>query len=258
MENDGIDLLSLDRDYAVLNNNYIILTSVAVHDLRMNPSVCLVETDDTGARTGGGDSTGNCSFNNTELFKLLNGIVSQNDLQLMYTQNISNILVDNLEITQETAVRLADIVITLSNLKDNDITVEGIVNDILLVAETLLTIQNNSQSLSTLQPKSCQEIRDSQPNNPSGYYHVNSQIVYCEMGELCNGTEGGWTRLAYLDMTDSTEECPPAFNLLQYGDVRACGRSADCTSIQFPSNGISYSEVCGRVVGYAYGSPIML
>ena len=254
MENDGIDLLSLDRDYAVLNNNYIILTSVAVHDLRMNPSVCLVETGDTGARTGG-DSTGNCSFNNTELFKLLNDIVSQNDLQLMYTQNISNILVDNLEITQETAVRLADIVITLSNLKDNGITVEGIVNDILLVAETLLTIQNNSQSLSTLQPKSCQEIRDSQPNSPSGYYHVNSQIVYCEMGELCNGTEGGWTRLAYLDMTDSTEECPPEFNLLQDGDVRACGRSADCTSIKFPSNGISYSEVCGRVVGYEYGSP---
>ena len=164
-----------------------------------------------------------------------------------------------MEITQETAVKLTDIVITLSNLKDNGITVEGIVNDILLITETLLTIQNDSLSLSTLQPKSCQEIRDSQPNSPSGYYHINSQIVYCEMGELCNGTKGGWARLGYLDMTDSTVDCPSGFPLYQMGDVRACGRSSDnapgCQSVKFPSNGISYSEVCGRVVGYQYGSP---
>ena len=28
-----------------------------------------------------------------------------------------------------------------------------------------------------------------------------------------------------------------------------------CQSVQFPSNGISYSQVCGRVVGYQYESP---
>ena len=30
---------------------------------------------------------------------------------------------------------------------------------------------------------------------------------------------------------------------------------AGCASIQFPSNGISYSQVCGRVVGYQWASP---
>ena len=30
---------------------------------------------------------------------------------------------------------------------------------------------------------------------------------------------------------------------------------AGCQSVKFPSNGISYFEVCGRVVGYQYGSP---
>ena len=28
-----------------------------------------------------------------------------------------------------------------------------------------------------------------------------------------------------------------------------------CQSVQFPTNSISYSEVCGRVIGYYYGSP---
>ena len=76
------------------------------------------------------------------------------------------------------------------------------------------------------------------------------------MEELC-GSGGGWTRLAYLDMTDSTENCPSGFKLYQSGGVRACGRptssGGSCVSVQFPSNGISYSQVCGRVVGYQYG-----
>ena len=67
------------------------------------------------------------------------------------------------------------------------------------------------------------------------------------------------TRIAYLDMSDSTEECPPGFILYQSGSVRACGRqssnNAGCQSVKFTSNGISYSQVCGRVVGYQYGTP---
>ena len=84
-----------------------------------------------------------------------------------------------------------------------------------------------------------------------------TKYVYCNMEELC-GSGGGWTRLAYLDMTDSTKNCPPGFKLYQSGGVRACGRATSsvgsCTSVQFPSNGISYSQVCGRVVGYQWGS----
>ena len=76
------------------------------------------------------------------------------------------------------------------------------------------------------------------------------------MDTLC-GSGGGWTRLAYLDMTVSTQNCPSGFRLYQSGRVRACGRpgsSASCASVQFPSNGISYSQICGRVTGYQYRS----
>ena len=77
-----------------------------------------------------------------------------------------------------------------------------------------------------------------------------------EEQELC-GSRGGWTRLAYLNMSNATQNCPSGFRLYQSGGVRACGRSglgSSCVSVQFPSNGISYSQICGRVVGYQYRS----
>ena len=108
---------------------------------------------------------------------------------------------------------------------------------------------------------SCNVIKKNWPKSLSGYYTIGSKrgpkYVYCNMDELC-GSGGGWTRLAHLDMSDSTENCPSGFRLYQSGGVRACGRAtsndASCVSVQFPSNGISYSQVCGRVTGYQYAS----
>ena len=87
------------------------------------------------------------------------------------------------------------------------------------------------------------------------------QSIYCDIEqELCGSR--GWTRLAYLNMSDDTQNCPPGFQLYNETDeVRACGRplSRDsCVSVQFPSNGISYSQICGRVVGYQYGYTVAI
>ena len=76
------------------------------------------------------------------------------------------------------------------------------------------------------------------------------------MDTLC-GSSGGWRRLAYLDMSDAAQSCPSGFRLFYSGSVRACGRpgaSASCVSVQFQPNGISYSQICGRVTGYQYSS----
>uniref|UniRef100_A0A1X7SR68 Uncharacterized protein n=1 Tax=Amphimedon queenslandica TaxID=400682 RepID=A0A1X7SR68_AMPQE len=60
-------------------------------------------------------------------------------------------------------------------------------------------------------------------------------------------------------MTLATVNCPSGLRYYQSGGVRVCGRAissvGSCTSVQFSSNGISYSQVCGRVTGYQYGSP---
>ena len=193
-----------------------------------------------------------------KVFDTSQDILSISDDHYTYSKNNTDWIWQILETAQGSAQKLYKIVHTLSNIKDSNIATEVVVNDILMIVEELLRLQNDSFVFSSHLPISCQDIKDKQPDSPSGYYHINSQLVYCEMGELCS-TEGGWTRLAYLDMTDSTVNCPTGFMLYESGGVRACGRSSNnapgCQSIKFLSIGISYSEVCGRVVGYQYGSP---
>ena len=237
----------------------LILQSITVYQLLNDSKEENDGSSVTSAVTGVNNGVCNCSYSvnvsaNTEVLKKLDLIMSKieditsfNDVQLMQVQNNTGVLEESFEATQQTLQTLIDIVRTLSTLKDNSITTEGVVNDVLLLVEKL---QNSSQ------PMSCQDVKNSQPNSPSGYYHINGEIVYCEMGELC-GLKGGWSRLAHLDMTDSTVDCPTGFMLYELSGVRACGRpdvGKGCQSVKFPSNGVSYSEVCGRVVGYQYGS----
>ena len=111
---------------------------------------------------------------------------------------------------------------------------------------------------------SCEEIKTNWPDSPSDYYLIadtkgHPRHVYCHMESLCN-SEGGWMRIAYLNMSDSTEECPPGFRLYNQNGIRACGRpelspANSCQSVKFSTYGISYSQVCGRVIGYQYGHP---
>ena len=118
------------------------------------------------------------------------------------------------------------------------------------------------ESLSNCNTVTCGDIGKYWPNTSSGYYKVVGKggaayNKYCSIEELHGGNRcgsGGWTRLAYLDMSDATQNCPSGFRLYQSGGVRACGKpSGGCVSVQFPSNGISYSQICGRVKGYQYG-----
>jgi hypothetical protein len=70
----------------------------------------------------------------------------------------------------------------------------------------------------------------------------------------CGGS-GGWTRIADLNMTDPGQSCPTNWNLIST-PVRGCARTTDggCDSAIFPSNGQSYSRVCGKVIAYQQGS----
>ena len=69
---------------------------------------------------------------------------------------------------------------------------------------------------------------------------------------------GQWYRIAYLNMRDSSQECPTNWMEID-SPVRVCGRprtnGASCVSAFFPSPGpIQYSKVCGRTIGYQNGS----
>ena len=238
----------------------LILQSVAIYQLKSVPTVVCQETTTTTATNATtsaltGEMAGcTCDYNDTTeqletIASLINNISVNERCMLNVTDTIKEIK-DSLQEQIEGSKAVA-----ITTIKENMIATEAVVNDVLLGVEELLKLHNNSQ---IEQFKSCQDVmRHSHFGSISGYYHINSQLVYCEMGELCNST-GGWTRLAYLDMSDSTVDCPTGFRLYTRNGIRACGRhagGASCTSVKFPSNGISYSQVCGRVVGYQYGSP---
>ena len=67
----------------------------------------------------------------------------------------------------------------------------------------------------------------------------------------CGGP--GWTRIAYLNMTDPTQQCPSTWRLNT--NPRSCGRitSVGCDSTNFSVGGLQYSQVCGRIIGYQFG-----
>ena len=80
-------------------------------------------------------------------------------------------------------------------------------------------------------------------------------------GTHCDG-KGGWTRVAYLNMTESGATCPPGLSLQQYNNIDhgLCGRptsssSAGCNSTIFSTLGIKYYKICGQLRGYHYGTP---
>uniref|UniRef100_A0A1X7TQL2 Fibrinogen C-terminal domain-containing protein n=1 Tax=Amphimedon queenslandica TaxID=400682 RepID=A0A1X7TQL2_AMPQE len=114
--------------------------------------------------------------------------------------------------------KMDGIISFLSHIKETATSNAGAINDILLLVEDLVMLHNDSSSFSPI-PTSCQDIKNKQPNSPSGVYLLatannGTKYVYCNMEELC-GSGGGWTRLAYLDMTDATQNCPSGFKLYQ-------------------------------------------
>ena len=108
---------------------------------------------------------------------------------------------------------------------------------------------------------SCQYIAETHPSTPSGYYWVRSSYgsavnVYCDMARHCCGSTGGWMRVAYLDMTDTSQQCPEGFTL-RSEPKRTCELIAtSCDSILYPSHHIQYSKVCGRVRAYQCGATV--
>ena len=178
-------------------------------------------------------------------------IFNLNSEQLLGLQNSTELLKNT--IISSKSQEFARVFASLSNLENGIDSSAGVIDDVLILVKNLLELHNET---SYFWPSSCKQINNKYPNSPSGYYIIGNGSVYCHMGTLCNST-GGWARLAYLDMSLPTQNCPPGFQMYNTGGVRACGRvntNTDCLPVIFPSNNISYSEICGRVVGYQHAS----
>ena len=97
------------------------------------------------------------------------------------------------------------------------------------------------------------------PSSPSGYYWVRASAVrvYCDMTRSCGGVTGGWMRVAELDMTNSSHQCPSGLRQRTDSNKRTCVRDSDspgCSSVTFSSATLEYSRVCGKIIGYQVGT----
>ena len=70
--------------------------------------------------------------------------------------------------------------------------------------------------------------------------------------------DGRWYRVAHINMSDPTQQCPSAWREYSTNGVRACGRPVttgeSCPATTYSTNH-QYNKVCGRIIGYQYGSP---
>ena len=88
---------------------------------------------------------------------------------------------------------------------------------------------------------------------PSGMYNIRSgdsvTQQYCLL--TCNGINGAWKRIAYLNTNENPISCPSRFEVRSDTSnppiCRRNNRHAGCSSVIYLSNGMSYSQVCGRV-----------
>jgi len=76
------------------------------------------------------------------------------------------------------------------------------------------------------------------------------------MNSHCCNTPGGWMRVANLNMTDQKQHCPDGWRELAH-PKRSCRRAVGSyvNSVVFNTYGISYSQVCGSIIGYQFGTP---
>ena len=70
----------------------------------------------------------------------------------------------------------------------------------------------------------------------------------------CGGS--GWRRVAYLNMSDPSQQCPSAWREITTPH-RVCGRrstsSASCEGLTYSTGSEQYNQVCGRIIGYQIG-----
>ena len=110
---------------------------------------------------------------------------------------------------------------------------------------------------------SCSQLYDLHPTASSGYYIITlfngSHVeMYCDMeGSHCDG-EGGWTRVASVNMSIPGSSCPPGLVQYNISNISLCwinDNYTGCNSAFFSNCGLDYTKVCGRVRGYQYGNP---
>ena len=99
------------------------------------------------------------------------------------------------------------------------------------------------------------EIASSEIKNATQSLLVETVIPLLQ-GYSCGGSTG-WRRVAYLNMSDPTQQCPSVWQVITTPH-RVCGRrstSPSCEGLTYSTGSEQYDQVCGRIIGYELGAP---
>ena len=130
-----------------------------------------------------------------------------------------------------------------------------------MVTQQLIYSLGSSGQFPSYPATSCAAILLYDPSSTSGHYWVRSSNgsavrVYCDMARSCGGISGGWMRVAELDMTNSSTQCPSSLMERTDSNIRTCvrnTRSAGCSSVTLFTNDVNFKSICGKIIAYQIG-----
>ncbi len=115
--------------------------------------------------------------------------------------------------------------------------------------------KDNSSEICPLQEKRDVAIQGIRASVQTIIEMLATQGLETEVNRSCGS--GLWHRVAHLNMSDPAQRCPSAWAENSTNGVRTCGRpetsSGSCPATIYPT-GRQYSRVCGRAIGYQYGT----
>ena len=82
---------------------------------------------------------------------------------------------------------------------------------------------------------------------------LRESVVPLLQGYSCGGS--GWRRVAYLNMSEPSQQCPSVWR--EYTTPhKVCGRrssTGSCEGVNYTTGSEQYDQVCGRIIGYQLG-----
>ena len=149
-----------------------------------------------------------------------------------------------------------------NNIKEVEQGMEEKLQGIQQLLSTILSLHYNPGYSPSHPAHSCKEIYDRNTSSPSGYYWLESSSeqaiqAYCDMERTCGGVEGGWMKVININMSNLSSSCPSGLKTLT-SPKRLCAMNIDgggCSSAYLNVQGVEYSRVCGKIIGYQQKTP---
>ena len=160
-------------------------------------------------------------------------------------------LSNNSQTVNETLTELSQ---ELAELSNNSQTVNETLTEL---SQELAELSNSSQTVNETLTELSQAVAEISNDVEWVSQSVDAHSDFQDTIILLPSTllSQGWTRVAYLDMTNSSHQCPAGWETYTT-PKRTYGRNSTiigCQSVFYPTNGVSYSRVCGRVTAYIPG-----